>query len=174
MTRKSRGRRIFGKTQQILSCFIVVVVFSILFLPYILSPIFVQFENMMWNAYFHWAVSLVILNSSINSVIFFRKNKVLRKEAIKLVKNVVNHWNFPRILLHWYQVYTYLNYFETIYMKILEFKKSIEKVNTQHKALGRLESALQSFLIGHNNFNLVLCTIYYMAYMCLSKWGQTT
>ena len=91
MTRKSRGRRIFGKTQQILSCFIVVVVFSILFLPYILSPIFVQFENMMWNAYFHWAVSLVILNSSINSVIFFWKNKTLRKEAIKLVKNVVNH-----------------------------------------------------------------------------------
>ena len=31
-------------------------------------------------------------------------------------------------------------------MKILEFNKSIKKVNTQHKALGRLESALQSFL----------------------------
>jgi hypothetical protein len=91
MAWQENGRRVFGKTQHMLSCFIVVVSFTILFLPYILSPIFVQFENMMWNAYFWGAVSLVILNSSINSLIFFWKNKVLRREAIKFVKNLMNN-----------------------------------------------------------------------------------
>ena len=86
-----KGRRHFGKTKHVSTCFIVVISFTILLLPYVLSPIFVQFESMMWNAYFFWAVSLIILNSSINSITFFWKNRVLRKEAIKIVKDIMNH-----------------------------------------------------------------------------------
>jgi hypothetical protein len=102
MTRESRARvspndvawqenrkRHVGKTKQALSCFIIVMSFTVLLLPYVLSPIFVQFENMVWNAYFWWSISLVILNSSSNSVIFFWRNALLRKEAIKLVKKVI-------------------------------------------------------------------------------------
>jgi hypothetical protein len=44
---------------------------------------------MVWNAYFWWSISLIILNSSTNSVIFFWRNALLRKEAIKLVKKVI-------------------------------------------------------------------------------------
>ena len=87
---ENRRRPIFGMTKHVISCFIVLIFFTFLILPYILSTFLVQFETMIWNAYFWWAVTLVILNSSINSVILFWRNRGLRKEAIKFLKNTMN------------------------------------------------------------------------------------
>ncbi len=86
-------RHLFRKTKHARSCFIVVISFLCLLVPYTLSPIFVQFGKMIWNAYFWWSVSLLILISSINSITFFWRDSALRKEGIKIVRSILNLQN---------------------------------------------------------------------------------
>ena len=83
-------RRFVSETKRARSCFFVVASFVLLVIPYTLSPIFDQFEKMIWNAYFWWSVSLLILISSSNSMIFFWRDGLLRKEAFKIVTSVLN------------------------------------------------------------------------------------
>jgi hypothetical protein len=71
-----------------LACFIVVAFFVLFLIPYMLIPIFKQFERMTSNTYNWWSVSLLLSISSVNSAIFFWKNTVLRNEAKKVVKNM--------------------------------------------------------------------------------------
>jgi magnesium-transporting ATPase (P-type) len=77
-------RRFLRETKRARSCFFVVASFVLLIIPYTMSPVFVQFGKMIWNAYFWWSVSLLILISSTNSVIFFWRDGLLRKEALKI------------------------------------------------------------------------------------------
>ena len=86
-------RRLLWEIKHVVSCFIVVVSFAFLLLPYILYPFVLQFVRMTSNAYIWWAASSTAINSSVNSVIFFWRNTVLRKEAIKVMKNILSSEN---------------------------------------------------------------------------------
>jgi hypothetical protein len=80
-------RRLLVEIKGAMFCFIVVVSFVFLYFPHLLSPIMMEVVTFQaWRAYFLWFFSLAILNSSINSAIFFWRNAVLRKEAVKVVK----------------------------------------------------------------------------------------
>ena len=70
------------------SCFIVVICFCICFLPAcFLNGI--SFPNAVITYMgIIWADTLLLLNSSLNSLIFFWRNKLLRKEAGRILKQV--------------------------------------------------------------------------------------
>ena len=83
-------RRLLVEVKHAMSCFIVVVSFVFLYFPFLVSSVMKQVVPFKaWRAYFMWAFSLLILNSSINSAIFFWRNAVLRKEAVKVVKRSI-------------------------------------------------------------------------------------
>ena len=85
---QKKRRHLLLEIKHAMSCFMVVVSFALLFIPYLLSPILIQLIPFQyWRVYFLWAFSLVTLDSSINSVIFFWRNAVLRQEAFKVVKS---------------------------------------------------------------------------------------
>ena len=81
-----------GRTNKKLakSCLIVVLSFTSCYLPLVLvefvdkcvvdirpKPVFVLT---------YWSMALILLNSSVNSIVFFWRNKVLREEAIAIIK----------------------------------------------------------------------------------------
>ena len=68
--KKTRLRR---EIKHAISCFLAVVCFLFL-TPYTLQPLFVQFGENIWSAYLWYSLSLLILNSSVNSIICFWKN----------------------------------------------------------------------------------------------------
>ena len=76
--------------RQARSCFIVVVCFFALsFLPPIVSILFLTSINAYKALAFRiWVSSLTILNSSVNSLIFFWTKTMLRKEALKILNAV--------------------------------------------------------------------------------------
>ena len=70
------------------SCFIVVICFCICFLPTSLVN-GISFPNEVITYMSRiWAETLLLLNSSLNSLIFFWRNKLLRKEAGRILKQV--------------------------------------------------------------------------------------
>ena len=82
-----KRRRVLREMKHAMSCFIVVISSLILLAPYTLMPIFTQMGKMNFNAYLAWSGSLILLMCTVNSVIFFWGNTVLRQEAIKILKN---------------------------------------------------------------------------------------
>ena len=70
------------------SCFLVVVCFCVLgFLPATIAvPFFASMNKFEELAITVWVISVGILNSSVNSIIFFWTKTMLRKEALKVFK----------------------------------------------------------------------------------------
>ena len=84
----------FREIKRAMSCFIVVISFLVLIVPYSMFPIFGQrFQQSNLNVYFWWTVTLLNSSASINSVIFFLRNTVLRKEAMKVIRKILSSEN---------------------------------------------------------------------------------
>ena len=71
------------------SCFMVVVCFGICFLPGALVISGFQEMNEDLHMIRRWSEILLVSNSSLNSLIFFWRNKLLRKEAQKILKQLL-------------------------------------------------------------------------------------
>jgi hypothetical protein len=65
------------------SCFVVVICYGILLLPLTLASFLFKIDSPEYKEYFLWSHTLLILNSSANSVIFFWTKNQLRKEALQ-------------------------------------------------------------------------------------------
>ena len=84
----------FREIKRAVSCFIVVISFLVLIVPHFLSPIFNQrFELSNFNVHVWWSVTLLNSSASINSVIYFLRNTVLRKEAMKVIRKILSSEN---------------------------------------------------------------------------------
>ena len=70
------------------SCFLVVITFVLLLIPSTLAPAFYTQGTIDFIAYANWSLTSLILNSSINSMIFFWTKALLRKEAVKTLKSL--------------------------------------------------------------------------------------
>ena len=92
---QNRDRKLkFREIKRAMSCFMVVISFLALIVPYSLFPIFNrQFGLSNFNVYFWWSATLLNSSGSINSVIFFMRNTVLRKEAMKVIKKTLGTEN---------------------------------------------------------------------------------
>jgi hypothetical protein len=89
----TRKKLFLQEIKQAKSCFLVVMCYFILyFLPVTLAWIVVikgnQFEV---QTFYGWATTLGMLNCSVNSLIFFWTKTILRREAVKMLKSVLNH-----------------------------------------------------------------------------------
>ena len=84
--RSKKRRRALGELKNAISSFMVVIFFFILLVPYVLIPILLPMGKMNLNAYIWWCLTLTHLNSGVNSVMFFWRSKVLRKQAVKILK----------------------------------------------------------------------------------------
>ena len=71
------------------SCFMVVVCFGICFLPGALVISGFQEMNEDLHMIRRWSEILLVSNSSLNSLIFFWRNKLLRREAQKILKQLL-------------------------------------------------------------------------------------
>ena len=78
----------FREIKQARSYFMVVVSYSLLcFFPVTINiPIFSSVSKFEGSTITIWVISACILNSSVNSVIFFWTKTMLRKEALNLLK----------------------------------------------------------------------------------------
>ena len=67
------------------SCFLAVICFGVVcFLPIAIAiPFYDMVHILKWEAIKDWGITLSLLNSSVNSVIFFWTKKMLRNEAYK-------------------------------------------------------------------------------------------
>ncbi len=70
------------------SCFLVVVCFLIFLLPIAVPPAILNLNRINQMVHQSWSVTFLILNSSINSVIFYWTKSLLRREAIKLLNSI--------------------------------------------------------------------------------------
>ena len=85
---QNRRKKILQEIRHAKSCFIVVVCFAIFLLPSVIFPF--DYATIDHDIYFKWTITLIMLNSSINSVIFFWIKKSLRKEATKFLKSILS------------------------------------------------------------------------------------
>ena len=83
----SRRRCLLREIKHAKCCFIVVILYGVFMLP---SSLFTLFASLGVNrgVYNCWLFTLYIVNSSINSVIFFWTKTLLRAEAWKIVKSI--------------------------------------------------------------------------------------
>ena len=79
----TRKKVILQEIKHAKSCFIAVICFGLLcFLPIAIAvPLYIKVDIRKWEAMKDWVVTLGLLNSSVNSVIFFWTKKKLRNEA---------------------------------------------------------------------------------------------
>ena len=82
-----KRRRALREVKHAVSSFIVVISFCVLLVPFTLFPVFIRMGTMNFNAYLMWSGTLIFLNSTVNSVIYFWRVTALRQEAIKILKN---------------------------------------------------------------------------------------
>ena len=86
-----KRRRVLREMKHAMSCFIVVISFIVLLVPFTLFPFFTRMGEMNFNVYLMWSGTLIFLICTVNSVIFFWRNTALRQEAIKILKNSSPH-----------------------------------------------------------------------------------
>lgn len=70
------------------SCYLAVVCFIVCFFAGIGTSIPFSLGTLGWEAFRSWSIVLIMLNSSINSIIFFWNRPLLRNEAKKVLKNL--------------------------------------------------------------------------------------
>ena len=81
-------RKIFRESRHARSCFLVVICFAFCMLPVTIGALFFFSDESNFRMYSNWTLTMVISNSSINSVIFFWTKTLLRTEALKILKSV--------------------------------------------------------------------------------------
>ena len=69
------------------SCFLIVICFALFLIPISLSDAIFTLGTFDYIVYVDCSLALVILNSNVNSVIFFWTKTLLRKEALKILKS---------------------------------------------------------------------------------------
>lgn len=85
--KRNLRRRFLQEIKQAKSCFLVVICYFILgFVPTTLLLILNHQQ-----AVETWVLTLCMMNSSANSVIFFWTKTMLRREAVKMLKSVISH-----------------------------------------------------------------------------------
>ncbi len=89
----TRMKLFLREIKQAKSCFIVVVCFGLLcFLPATIAfPFFESFDKYKMLAIKIWFYTLIFLNSSVNSLIFFWTKRMLRRKAAKLTNTMCLH-----------------------------------------------------------------------------------
>ena len=90
MSEMKRKRRFRRELKLAKCCFMVVCTFALCYLPLMVLLLTINVLNaetaeMLWS----WALCLSFLNCTLNSIIFFWSNAMLRKEAIKVLKKAV-------------------------------------------------------------------------------------
>ena len=80
-------RQILRESRHATSCFLIVICFVFFLLPSALSSVVFSYRTVDYVVYRGWAITSMILNSSINSLIFFWTKTLLRKEALKTLKS---------------------------------------------------------------------------------------
>ena len=83
-------RRLLQEIKHAKSCFVVVVCFAVCLMPTALGPFLVNHlaKNVEYAAYGTWTITLHFLNSNFTSLIFFWSKKMLRKEAVSILKSI--------------------------------------------------------------------------------------
>ena len=81
-------RQIICESRRARSCFLVVVCFFLFLLPFAMTSVLFTPGTFDFRVYFNWAFTSIILNSSVNSVIFFWTKTLLRKEALKNLRSL--------------------------------------------------------------------------------------
>ena len=84
---RNATRQAIRESKHAKSCFLVVITFVLLLMPSTLAPAFYTQGTIHFIAYVNWTFTLLLLNSSVNSVIFFWTKVLLRNEAIKTLKS---------------------------------------------------------------------------------------
>ncbi len=89
----TRMKLFLREIKQAKSCFIVVICFGLLsFLPGAITfPFYQSFDKYNRATISIWFYTLLFLNSSVNSLIFFWTKTMLRKEAVKLINTMCLH-----------------------------------------------------------------------------------
>ena len=86
----TRKARFLQNVKRVKSCFLVVICYFFLsFLPVLVAFVFsFKMSPFLQEAFQNWSVTLSILNSSANSVIFFWTKTMLSREALKMLKSI--------------------------------------------------------------------------------------
>ena len=79
-------KQIIRESRRARSCFLVILCFFLLLLPVVFSRLAFTVGTVDYVVYYNWSLTMIFLNSSINSVIFFWTKTLLRKEALKTLK----------------------------------------------------------------------------------------
>ena len=83
-----KKRQMIRESRHARSCFLIVICFALFLLPLSLAPVLFADGSYDFIMYRNWSSTLIFLNSSINSVIFFWTKTLFRKEAIKILKSL--------------------------------------------------------------------------------------
>jgi hypothetical protein len=86
--RNAIKKQIIRESRRAKSCFLVVICFALFLLPITLSSVIFTKDSADYSVFHNWAITSMILNSSINSVIFFWTKTLLRKETFKTLKSL--------------------------------------------------------------------------------------
>lgn len=88
-SRSQDRRRILNReSRHAKSCCLVVVCFAIFLLPFTFLNVFFTVGSFDYMFHLKWSLTSMIINSSVNSVIFFWTKILLRKEALKTLKSL--------------------------------------------------------------------------------------
>ena len=87
---KQQQRQFLAELKLAKSCFLAVVCCVLCFAPAVIVGRFFKLSYFNQTVFKHWRATLVFLNSSLNSVIFFWKNRVLRFEAKLVLRSIRN------------------------------------------------------------------------------------
>ena len=85
---ENQRKKILRAKRHVTSCFLIVLSFLVLLFPLILGPLLLTIDSFDHAVYLTWSITLVILNSTVNSLIFFWTKTLLRKEALKMLKSL--------------------------------------------------------------------------------------
>ena len=85
-----KKRMIEREGRSVRSCFSVVICFTLFLTPITLSDAIFTVGTYQHIVYFDCSLAFVILNSSVNSLIFFWTKTLLRKAAVKMLKSIVS------------------------------------------------------------------------------------
>ncbi len=85
---QSRRRRLLREIKHAKSCFIVVICYGICSQPITLTAILARQVRIELGVYVFWFFTLLMLNSSVNSVLFFWTKTLLRTEAWNTLKSL--------------------------------------------------------------------------------------
>ena len=84
----TKRQQFLGEIKQAKSCFLVLACFVVCFLPLPFGE-FIKVDTVENFVHQSWSMTLIMLNSSVNSIIFFWTKKELRMQALQLLSRTV-------------------------------------------------------------------------------------